>query len=197
MSNNFNTQKLNLLDYYFPKGISRGTCIHIAGAEECGKTTFCLEIMRQNPDKIFFYIDTYMSCKIPNDLNNVFLIRSNNAEVILSCIRMIGPKDVDCIIIDCLSNILVKDENDRINLFEDFMKKLSVLIASKKTILIGYNTLNGYDKPAGISYQIANLFSVSFYQTGEVVNDEIIINLEPTKIRTGIEDIKTYNIKLR
>ena len=180
---------INPLNDFFPRGITKGSIIQIVGDVESGKTSFAYDIIKLNNDKIFMYIDTYFTATPPN-LENIFLVRTNLENEIISIIENLPINSVDVLIIDSASNILLNDEENRITSFTDFFMKLATLLASKKISCILVNTLNGTGKPSNMSYQATFQLAASFFISCTFEEDKNIYNLTPLKSRYLNEDKK-------
>lgn len=174
---------LNIFKDYLPKGISNNSCIHISGGEESGKTSLALEIANKNPENTFIYIDTYFELTEEKLPNNMYLFRSNDINVILDFLNSLSKNVVDFLIIDSISNLILKEEIESIsyikNRYEYFNAAIMKIISkccSLNICLILFNTLNGNGNPSNFSIQIKKqcLLDISILNTEENENEYIL-----------------------
>lgn len=143
---NLNKIKDSVFNYSLP------ILCHIFGASESGKTALALNIIKDNPDKTFIYVDTYYSSQVnPNTLsNNSFVMKSNRFSDIINILDNIDKDTCDYLIIDSFSNLYFEEESMKDNSFIYFNNAIKNIIdkAFKKNIsILLLNTINGQGKP--------------------------------------------------
>lgn len=160
-----NANKISMKDeVFFEYGpITPNRLIHFYGAPDCGKTTVAIDIMKSNIHKSFVYIS-----KNPDNLNkvrnihNCSVFTSNIFEITLLYLRTLEPGLVDFVIIDDIHNMISQEElnsafSKRLNnkdIFDKYIKQLSLLAAQKKFNVIVFNGLNQMNDKSRYSYLI-------------------------------------------
>lgn len=157
--------KLAPLDKFFEDGICKRSFIHIYGGEETGKTRLALDIMKENPDKIFIYMD--VNFNLSYDLSdNVFYLKDNNIDNLLNLIDMISKNEINVLIIDGFGNLTYNNEimgtyDKRYEVFNKLIGKLIDKCYSKNIMLIAFNTVNGRNNATCFSKQIERQCSLN------------------------------------
>lgn len=137
-------------------GFPMGKLTEIVGKSSIGKTKMLFDIMEFNEDKIIAYISTKSdSIKILNDrdinFENIIICNSNDEEVILSFIKSI-VKYVDMIMIDCIPNIVTRNEKKNFDM--DEYQNLPFLLSEIKSLIYGEDIavllVNHYVNKSGV-----------------------------------------------
>lgn len=129
------------LEQLFPNGISKKNSILFYGDTESGKSLLAINMVNNNDNLIFAYIDTHM--QINSNLSNMLLIRMNSKDDILSLLEQIDDNLIDVLILDDLSFIYTDEEKSRITEINDFLINLYRICSSKNIFLFLLNTVNG------------------------------------------------------
>lgn len=164
---------LNGLEF-ISKNITKGSCIEIYGDENTAKTLFAKNLVANNPNKIFLYMDTY--CKLNIDKDNTILLRSNKIEDLFNLLEHKYSADIDVIIIDAISYVyMIEDEGNTLR-YESYLKMVKNLIDicfKKKIVLILLNTTNGAGNAYCSTYQLRHLINtiVKFEKTDIKLNE--------------------------
>lgn len=192
---------LKPLENCIPEGLSRKTCIHIAGDEEVGKTSLALEFAYRNPNNIFIYIDTYFKLQEVNVPDNVYLFRTNSIEEIINYLNKLENKAADYLIIDSISNLLLPIEQTRdlgyvslrYNEFNNAMIKIIEKCCNLNICLMLLNTINGKGVPSYFSSQLKYRCSFNILIEDKVKEEKYYrVNIKVGKFNT---DINQYDIK--
>ena len=136
----------------------------ITGSTESGKTLIALDTMNNNMDKSILYIDTMQSVNrmLPD---NTILMSTNDLDYIENYLREVDKEDLDCLIIDGLSN-LTSDDDDwnceklRYETVQKYITSLLTLCASKNIFLIAINTFNMRGTSSNLSNKLTQQFQV-------------------------------------
>lgn len=159
------------LESLYPNGIPKGYPTMFVGDTETGKSLLSLNLVNNNPDLAFVYIDTHM--QIANSRDNMVLFRNNHIDNILNFIESFDSNLVDIVILDDLSYIHHSDENNlRIAEMAEFISRLFRICILKGISLILLNTING----AGQAYFNSNALRYGCSS---------IVNLNPTRVNNN------------
>lgn len=191
---NINNSKMVIFEGLnnFSLPIRKNAMVHIYGGESTGKTTFVLDLIKKNPDKIFLYIDTYGN--ITHVPDNCFLFRTNKEKDIVEALENIDRNMVDCIIIDSYSNILSEEENwdsETHIVMQKALERIHNIISNKNAVFILINTLNGKGK----AFNRNQYLSINSICELELLNydyDEKIIEVLPKK--AIVRDLIHYSV---
>lgn len=160
-----NSNKINMYDevFYDYGPITPNRLIHFYGDPDCGKTTVAIDIIRDNINKSFIYIN-----KNPDDLrkvknfNNCSVFTSNIFEITLLYLKTLEPGLVDFVIIDDIHKMISQEELnsafskrlDNKTIFDKYIKQLSLIAAQKKLNVIVFNGVNQMNNKSRYSYLI-------------------------------------------
>lgn len=165
--------------------LSKG--ILITGGEETGKTLLALDIIKDNKDKTFLYIDVLCSLNRPPE-DNAFLLLGNDINYIIEFVRELDRDILDCVILDGLSYI-TSDEDDwtceslRYEEVQKHIVNLLTLCASKNIMLIAFNHFNAKGTSSNISIKLKQQFQV-IAELGEssiMEDNKIVLNINTTR----------------
>lgn len=141
-----NVDKDNLiikgLEPLYPRGIPKGHVMIFYGDSESGKSLLSLNLVNENPDLLFVYVDTHMQINSRSN-DNMLLFRTNSISSILSFFENVDENLVDVIILDDLSYIHSENESVRMTSLSSFLMSLFRICNLKNITLILLNTLNG------------------------------------------------------
>lgn len=202
------TYKISMRDkVFFEYGpITPNRLIEFYGEPDCGKTTVAIDIMKSNCLKSFVYIS-----KNPDNLNKVKMINnctvfaSNIFEITLLYLRTLEPGLVDFVIIDDIHNMLSQEELksafskklDNKDIFDKYIKQLSLIAAQKKLNIIVFNSLNKMNNKSRYSYLIEKEAIAVFRIEKEYKTyDSLYLKIIPEKnIMNDMKDSISINIK--
>lgn len=203
-----NTYKISMRDkVFFEYGpINPNRLIEFYGEPDCGKTTIAIDIMKSNCLKSFVYIS-----KNPDNLNkvkridNCTVFASNIFEITLLYLRTLEPGLVDFVIIDDIHNMLSQEELksafskklDNKDIFDKYIKQLSLIAAQKKLNIIVFNSLNKMNNKSRYSYLIEKEAIAVFRIEKEYrTYDSLHLKIIPEKnIMNDMKDSISINIK--
>lgn len=202
------TYKISMRDkVFFEYGpITPNRLIEFYGEPDCGKTTIAIDIMKSNCLKSFVYIS-----KNPDNLNkvkridNCTVFASNIFEITLLYLRTLEPGLVDFVIIDDIHNMLSQEELksafskklDNKDIFDKYIKQLSLIAAQKKLNIIVFNSLNKMNNKSRYSYLIEKEAIAVFRIEKEYrTYDSLHLKIIPEKnIMNDMKDSISINIK--
>lgn len=202
------TYKISMRDkVFFEYGpITPNRLIEFYGEPDCGKTTIAIDIMKSNYLKSFVYIS-----KNPDNLNkvkridNCTVFASNIFEITLLYLRTLEPGLVDFVIIDDIHNMLSQEELksafskklDNKDIFDKYIKQLSLIAAQKKLNIIVFNSLNKMNNKSRYSYLIEKEAIAVFRIEKEYrTYDSLHLKIIPEKnIMNDMKDSISINIK--
>lgn len=202
------TYKISMRDkVFFEYGpINPNRLIEFYGEPDCGKTTIAIDIMKSNCLKSFVYIS-----KNPDNLNkvkridNCTVFASNIFEITLLYLRTLEPGLVDFVIIDDIHNMLSQEELksafskklDNKDIFDKYIKQLSLIAAQKKLNIIVFNSLNKMNNKSRYSYLIEKEAIAVFRIEKEYrTYDSLHLKIIPEKnIMNDMKDSISINIK--
>lgn len=202
------TYKISMRDkVFFEYGpITPNRLIEFYGEPDCGKTTIAIDIMKSNCLKSFVYIS-----KNPDNLNkvkridNCTVFASNIFEITLLYLRTLEPGLVDFVIIDDIHNMLSQEELksafskklDNKDIFDKYIKQLSLIAAQKKLNIIVFNSLNKMNNKSRYSYLIEKEAIAVFRIEKEYKTyDSLHLKIIPEKnIMNDMKDSISINIK--
>lgn len=189
-------------------GIPKGRMLQFYGLPDCGKTAMAREIIADNRGLSFVYISSKADSVKKMNFFNTTVFRSSIFEDIIDFISKIERDVVDIIIIDDIHTMLSKEEllsafTKKLNtheIFNKYIKRLSLLAAQKNTSIIIFNSVNiisgksryGFmiDKEcvATINIEKVNLDSRGFLDVSlkPVRNLMTSRNITSTRVRTRV-----------
>ena len=131
--------------------------ILLHGGTTTGKSLYGINIIKQNPDKTFLYIDAFGTSRLDLDMDNAYIFNSNVLEEIEDCLRLLEFNTLDCLIVDGISSLTSsRDTWDtqelRYKIVNDYILSIVTLCSSKNTILFAINT----DNAKGINSNLSN-----------------------------------------
>lgn len=159
------TYKIKMRDkVFFAYGpITQHRLIEFYGEPDCGKTSIAMDIIQSNSLKSFIYINKNPDnlAKV-NKMDNCTVFASNIFEITLLYLRTLEPGLVDFVIIDDIHNMLSQEELnsafskklDNKDIFDKYIKQLSIIAAQKKLNIIVFNSLNQMSNKSRYSYLI-------------------------------------------
>lgn len=163
------------LERLFPNGIPKGIPTMFVGDSETGKSLLSLNLVRNNPNLSFVYIDTYM--QISNSCDNMFLFRDNDASNIISFLDSLDSNLADIVILDDFSYVESSEEGImRARAMSNFINQLFLICVRKNICLILLNSVNGI----GNTYNFSNTLR---YGCGTIVS------LNPIRVNNSIINI--------
>lgn len=183
------------------RGMTTTSVIHIYGDENKGKTLFALNLIKDNSDKSFIYVDTYFKTYV--NIDNCHILRSNTPSDIIDFINLADSNIIDCIVIDCISNIKLSDnqEKNRSNNYYIALKDICSAAFKKRITLILLNTVNGNGEAYCDSLQVKSLYSTVVKFNELIANEDnsmfnIKANIEKARfIKYNKSDIININIR--
>lgn len=161
--------------------------IMIYGKNESFKKIICKDIIDNNKDKTFLYVDTYFNDNTFYNYKNVLLFLDNKYENIIDYISNIEKGILDCLIIDTISSVTSeedswKEQKKRYELVNKYIKEIASLCYKKKIICMFLNTINYKNNASNMTQQLEKLFHLIIE-----LNDNRIITIKRNRLsnRTG------------
>lgn len=139
--------------------------IHIVGAHDVGKTTLGINIPKLEPNSLFLYVDTAGSLHSELDIDdNVYILRTNEVNMIESFLESVDKNYIKAIIIDSLHDLVPEKESFHSNVkrydsFHEAVNRLLDACYKKAITVIALNGYNGQNKPIGYSSQLRKLIN--------------------------------------
>lgn len=160
-----NANKIEMYDevFYQYGPITPNRLIHFYGEPDCGKTTVAIDIINSNRSKSFIYINKNPDdLRKVKDLNNCSVFTSNIFEITLLYLKTLQPNLVDFVIIDDIHKMISQEELnsafskrlDNKDIFDKYIKQLSLIAAQKKLNIIVFNGINLMNNKSRYSYLI-------------------------------------------